>query len=615
LQQTPDLLSPPKKPAIAATSTRFISKASSTHAPSGSPSSSSLSHASSSSASSSSASKNNHHRATDLKEYIASEGFDRFAADASAFAAVPVSRNSSPDKLTEDVKSGGNGNGPIKSSSNITNSLLATSASSKTDVISFSSSSSSSSSDSSSLLSPLKRLLGSAHSLDADEVALVAKLVEEATAIPVSTSVLAAPPPPPPGPPPADAMRMTPISSDLDSPQTQGAHASTLLALEAAEMRVSVLDAKLKQQMEERIEENNERNALVESLTSELEQLRSHLEKERKMHAESTTQMRKDFEAELADVAKRPSKTQMEHLRSLSEQLVEVEGERARLFVAEASVRRDLEALRSSSDDERSQWEKEKLRLEHLIETEKKHVEVAIARTAAVEADLAAVKARAQSTVTTQTREYEAEIQNLKRMHKEELDSIRSNAIGVAAHAAEAAGFRELRSPTKGRLLVRQFFEGGQANLGYLASIPQEGQEDMDDEQAAGYADILDALAAEVSTLRTELAAARAEAKKNISDGRKVAETEAERDALKSERQGWFDKVKHSNEQLVVILKEARSSKENLMAELAALSAERNFIEQSRKVQEERESILIDELVKRHIATPRLPAHPTVAGK
>jgi len=448
-------------------------------------------------------------------------------------------------------------------------------------------------------------------------VALVAKLVEEATAIPVSTSVLAAPPPPP-GPPPADAMRMTPIIVDPESPQTTqgggaGAHASTLLALEASEMRVSVLDARLKQEMEERIEENNERNSLVESLTSELEQLRSDIEKERKLHIDSTAQMRKDFEAELADVAKRPSKTQMEHLRSLSEQLVEVEGERARLFVAEASVRRDLEALRSSSDDEKSQWEKEKIRLEHLIETEKKHVEVATARTAAIEADLAAVKARAQSTVTTQTREYESEIQNLKRMHKEELDSIRSNALGVAAHAAEAAGFRELRSPTKGRLLVRQFFEGGQANLGYLASVPQEGQEDMDDEQAAGYADILDALAGEVTSLRTELAAAKAEVKKNVSDGRKLAETEAERDALKSERQGWFDKVKHSNEQLVVILKEARSSKENLMQELAALSAERNFIEQARKVQEERESILIDELIKRHIATPRLPAHPTTS--
>ena len=599
------------------------SKTSSLYAPSGSPSSSSSGMAS---ASSSSASKNNN-SATDLKEYIASEGFDRFAADASAFAAVPASRNSSPDKQTEEEKKnsssssrsssssslvkngGGSGNGNVKTST----SLLSTLAASNPDVVS----SSTSPSDSSSLLSPLKRLLGSSHSLDADEVALVAKLVEEATAIPVSTSVLAAPPPPPPGPPPADAMRMTPILVDPESPQTQGggagAHASTLLALEASEMRVSVLDARLKQEMEERIEENNERNSLVESLTSELEQLRSDIEKERKLHIDSTAQMRKDFEAELADVAKRPSKTQMEHLRSLSEQLVEVEGERARLFVAEASVRRDLEALRSSSDDEKSQWEKEKLRLEHLIETEKKHVEVATARTAAIEADLAAVKARAQSTVTTQTREYESEIQNLKRMHKEELDSIRSNALGVAAHAAEAAGFRELRSPTKGRLLVRQFFEGGQANLGYLASVPQEGQEDMDDEQAAGYADILDALAGEVTSLRTELAAAKAEMKKNVSDGRKLAETEAERDALKSERQGWFDKVKHSNEQLVVILKEARSSKENLMQELAALSAERNFIEQARKTQEERESILIDELIKRHIATPRLPAHPTTS--
>jgi len=586
--------------------------------------------ASSSSSSSSSASKNNNN-ATDFKEYIASEGFDRFAADASAFAAVPASRNSSPDKQTEEEKKssssssssgsssslakngGGSGNGNVKSSTSLLSTLAA---SSNPNVVTFSTSPS----DSSSLLSPLKRLLGSSHSLDADEVALVAKLVEEATAIPVSTSVLAAPPPPPPGPPPADAMRMTPIIVDPESPQTThgggggaGAHASTLLALEASEMRVSVLDARLKQEMEERIEENNERNSLVESLTSELEQLRSDIEKERKLHIDSTAQMRKDFEAELADVAKRPSKTQMEHLRSLSEQLVEVEGERARLFVAEASVRRDLEALRSSSDDEKSQWEKEKLRLEHLIETEKKHVEVATARTAAIEADLAAVKARAQSTVTTQTREYESEIQNLKRMHKEELDSIRSNALGVAAHAAEAAGFRELRSPTKGRLLVRQFFEGGQANLGYLASVPQEGQEDMDDEQAAGYADILDALAGEVTSLRTELAAAKAEVKKNVSDGRKLAETEAERDALKSERQGWFDKVKHSNEQLVVILKEARSSKENLMQELAALSAERNFIEQARKVQEERESILIDELIKRHIATPRLPAHPTTS--
>jgi hypothetical protein len=459
----------------------------------------------------------------------------------------------------------------------------------------------------------LKRLLGSSHGLDADEVALVAKLVEEATSIPVSTSVLAAPPPPPPGPPPADAMRMTPIIVDPESPQgiNGGAQSSTLLALEASEMRVSVLDAKLKQQVEERIEENKERNALVESLTSELEQLRGDIERERIAHTESTSQMRKDFEAELADVAKRPSKTQMEHLRSLSEQLVEVEGERARLFVAEASIRRDLETLRSSSDDERSQWEKEKTRLTHLIETEKKHVEVAIARTAAVEADLAAVKARAQSTVTTQTREYEAEIQNLKRMHKEELDSLRSNAIGVAAHAAEAAGFRELRSPTKGRLLVRQFFEGGQANLGYLGSVPS-GQEDMDEEQAAGYADILDALAAEVTTLRTELAAAKAETKRHVSDGRKLAEVEAERDALKTERQGWFDKVKQSNEQLVMILKEARSSKENLMSELAALSAERNFIESIRKTQEEREAILVDELLKRHIATPRLPAHPTI---
>jgi hypothetical protein len=228
-------------------------------------------------------------------------------------SSLSSSSSSSSSSTTTTAAASKNENGSIKSAVPV--SIVSSSSTTESSSSSSLSSSFSSSSDSSSLLSPLKRLLGSSHGLDADEVALVAKLVEEATSIPVSTSVLAAPPPPPPGPPPADAMRMTPIIVDQESPQgvNGGAQSSTLLALEASEMRVSVLDAKLKQQVEERIEENKERNALVESLTSELEQLRGDIERERIAHTESTSQMRKDFEAELADVAKRPSKTQMEH--------------------------------------------------------------------------------------------------------------------------------------------------------------------------------------------------------------------------------------------------------------------------------------------------------------
>jgi hypothetical protein len=212
---------------------------------------------------------------------------------------------------------------------------------------------------------------------------------------------------------------------------------------------------------------------------------------------------------------------------------------------------------------------------------------------------------------------------------------------------------------------VREFLEGGSGNLGGAEMASIAGHADDENEGAgagagegegsaapgdaadapAGYADILEALAAEASArlgraaphraatprsltcfcfahsspppsrppflpfparslarsqvtkLRAELAQAKGEARRLQGDARRGdagrAEAEAERDRLRAEREAWLAQIAQFNEALQAVFKEARASKEKLMAELAALSQERGTVEQLRASFAERERALL----------------------
>ena len=101
----------------------------------------------------------------------------------------------------------------------------------------------------------------------------------------------------------------------------------------------------------------------------------------------------------------------------------------------------------------------------------------------------------------------------------------------------------------------------------------------------------------QVTKLRAELAQAKGEARRLQGDARRGdagrAEAEAERDRLRAEREAWLAQIAQGNEALQAVFKEARASKEKLMAELAALSQERGTVEQLRASFAERERALL----------------------
>ena len=369
------------------------------------------------------------------------------------------------------------------------------------------------------------------------------------------------------------------------------------------QQQLSVQQELHEQALAKAIEEatNNAKAAAEVAYSTELEQYRHRMENEmdtlRQEHTEELTRLRTRYETDVADMARKPSKAQLDHYRTLSEEHLQLQAEKARLFVSEATARRELETLRSNIDIERQQALSRENSLKVDLEAAKQDNEHLHGRIRALENDIAAIKTRAHETLTHETNKHEQEIDNLTRAHTAEVQALRTSMRMAAAQAAKDAGFKELHSPTKG-LVVR---------VNDITSSDAGNNKNKTDTDLS-YADILEALASEVATLRTALTDTSKDARKASTEARKndakLAELQAETSHLRAERTAWMQQVQKENEQVQALVQEVRTEKNRLSSELTSIAEERASLEAVKRAYDARESILINVLHDHGIPLP-----------